>query len=192
MKTRMAFALALVVTAGGIGQTQPQPKPGVVLPSPPLGDGVPPLSPIQPPPLIRSAAKDDTLAQLLDQLEQLQQQRVALAKREEALRQIIHKKLDEQGQRLKKLGLVPPPSAKEKEPDRVGRIRIVGNIKTPDKKILEQLSFVPGSILKYPMIEEAHEKLKKAGFRTVSVEVVANEFEPSFKDILVTVIESGR
>lgn len=171
MSTRIAFALAVVVAACGVAVTQ-QPIPLAIVPSA--------LTPPPPP----------TLDQLLDQLEQVQAQKAELAKREESLRQIIRKKLDEQDQRLKKLGLAPMP--KEKEPDRVCRIIIEGNTKTPEKKILEKLGFVPGQILKYTALEEARTNLEKAGFRGVTVEVMPNELDSAFKDIRVRVIESDR
>jgi hypothetical protein len=97
----MAFALAVLLAACGVALTQPPPAPGPNIPpvSPPLA--TPPVIPTPPPP--------PTLDQLLDQLEQVQTQKAELAKREESLRQIIRKKLDEQDQRLKKLGLAPMP-----------------------------------------------------------------------------------
>ena len=55
--------------------------------------------------------------------------------------------------------------AKEKEPDRVGRIIIEGNTKTPDQKILDKLDLLPGQMLTLPALEEARANLEKAGFR---------------------------
>lgn len=181
MSTRIAFALAVLVAACGVAVTRPPPPP-----PPPSGPPIPPAiipsAPTPPPP--------PPLDQLLDQLEQVQAQKAELAKREESLKQIIRKKLDEQDQRLKKLGLAPP---KEKEPDRVGRIIIEGNEKTDEEKILKLLwPLTPGAILHYCRLEEAQDNLDKAGFREATVEVVANEFDSAFKDIRVRVKESKR
>lgn len=125
---------------------------------------------------------------MLTELESIRAQKAELDRKEKELKAAIAKKLEEQGERLKKLGLAPP-AAKGAEPDRVGRIIIEGNAKTPDRKILEKLELQPGQILQYPKLEEARSKLQKAGFRDVTVEVLPNELDSTFKDIRVRVTE---
>src|SRR5262249_53824238 len=129
--------------------------------------------------------------ELLNELERIQSQKAELEKKERELKAALQKKLELQAERLKKLGVVPQP-AKETEPDRVGRIIIEGNTKTPDAKILEKLELRPGQILQYPKLEDARVKLEKAGFRNVTVEVLPNELDPIFKDIRVRIDESKR
>jgi hypothetical protein len=85
----------------------------------------------------------------------------------------------------------PSGSLKPAEPDRVGRIFIEGNTKTPDGKILGKLDLRPGQILQYPKLEDAYMKLRKAGFQDVMIEVLPNELDSVFKDIRVRVTEKG-
>jgi outer membrane protein assembly factor BamA len=126
---------------------------------------------------------------LLNELERVQTQKAELERKEKELKAAVSKKLEEQAERVKKLGIAPPP-AKEKEPDRVGRIIIEGNTKTPDGKILDKLDLHSGQILQYPKLEAARARLEKAGFRGVVVEAIPNELDPTFKDIRVKIDES--
>jgi|GEM_PF-6375753 len=128
--------------------------------------------------------KEPSVDELLNELERLQAQKAELEKKEKELKATLRKKLEQQSERLQKLGVIA------KEPDRVGRIIIQGNTKTPDEKILEKLDLRPGQILQYPAIEASRLKLAKLGFRSVTVEVVPSELDSPFKDIRVTVEET--
>ena len=152
--------------------------------SPPAPPATPALTMQPPPPPLPPPSVED----MLNELERIQSQKAALEKKEQELKAALRKKLEEQSERLKKLG-VAPQAAKEAEPDRVGRIIIEGNTKTPDQKILDKLEFRPGQILQYPALETARAKLEKAGFKSVTVEVVPNELDATFKDIRVRVEE---
>ena len=81
-----------------------------------------------------------------------------------------------------------------REPDRVGRIIIEGNTITDQRVILNQLGLYPGQILRYPQIERARGNLIRLGLfdgeDPPSVEVLPNEFDSSYKDILVRVKET--
>ncbi|WP_171471993.1 POTRA domain-containing protein [Frigoriglobus tundricola] len=132
---------------------------------------------------------EKTVEALLNELEQVQAQKAELEKKEQELKTTVRKKLEQQAERLNKLGVTPAP-AKPAQPDRVGRIIIEGNTQTPDKKILDALTFQPGQALQYPRLEDARVKLQKVGFRSVSVEVVPNDLDDTvFKDIRVRVEE---
>lgn len=128
---------------------------------------------------------------LLLDLEQLRAQKAELEKQEKALIAKLRDRLQEQAGRLQKLG-VPLPEAKELEPDRVGRIIIEGNTRSPDRKILDKCDFRPGQILQYPKLEAARAALEKAGFRGVTVEAIPDEIGSPFIDIRVRVNESKR
>lgn len=149
---------------------------------PPARTVVPPI-----PPAERS------VEDLLTTIENLRAQKAELAKLEAELTAALGKKLQQQTERLQKLGIAPKdakPAAPE--PDRVGRIIIEGNVKTPDRKILANVDLRPGQILRYPAIEETRAKLEKAGFKGATVEVLPNELDGNFKDIRVRVIETDR
>ncbi len=51
------------------------------------------------------------------------------------------------------------------------------------------LGMRPGQVLQYPALEAARAKLEKAGFKSVTVEVLPNELDTTFKDIRVKVTE---
>ena len=125
---------------------------------------------------------------MLNELERIQSQKAALEKKEQELKAALRKKLDEQNQRLKKLGVAAPEQ--EKEPDRVGRIIIEGNTKTSDNAILNLLNVRPGQLLSYPALEGSRKSLEMVGFRGATVEVVPNELDTAIKDIRVRVDES--
>ncbi|MBN9118925.1 MAG: hypothetical protein J0I06_07160 [Planctomycetes bacterium] len=149
-----------------------------LLPPPPVPSPTPPLGPTAPAP--REKSVDDLLAELED----LQAQKARLEKQEAELKATIRKRLDAQTERLKKLGV----TQEAKGPDRVGRIIIEGNTKTPDKKILALLELQPGQILTYLGLEEARARFKKGKF-SATVEVIPNELDSTFKDIRVKVVE---
>jgi hypothetical protein len=188
----------LLIVVCGAASSQPQPTP-TTPPPPPVVAGVQPpppvyVKPVTPTPpslVIPAVPQEKSVDELLNDLEQLQAQKAELEKRERELKATLRKRLEKQAERLNKLGVAPQP-AKEPEPDRVGRIVIEGNTKTPDKKILEKLELFPGQILQQPALEAARARLEKAGFRGVKVEVISNEVETHFKDIRVTVDESDR
>ncbi len=189
MSDRVAFvSVALLIACGAAVSQQPTPPP-VVLPS---GPNIPAVNPPLPPPTVVvpvSPPAPSSVDDLLNQLERVQAEKAALEKKEQELKAAIRKKLDAQAERLKKLGIAPK-EAKEKEPDRVGRIIIEGNTKTPDKKILDKLEFCPGQLLHYPALDAARARLEKAGFRGVTVEVVPGELDANYKDVRVKVDES--
>jgi hypothetical protein len=92
------------------------------------------------------------------------------------------------------LGLPDRACAQQKkEPDRVGRIIIEGNVDTPDAFILHFLNLYPGQVLSYPNVEAARIRLARTGLfdpeTPPTVEVKANELDSSFKDIRVRVQE---
>lgn len=179
MKTRtLLLSVALVVAAGA---ALAQPKPSLIPPpSPPIPS--PPL------PYVPPVPAEKTVDELLTELERVQADKAALEKREQDLKASVRKKLDAQNERLKKLGLAPPAPAKDKEPDRVGRIIIEGNQRTSEKTILELLELQPGQILLYPALEPARARLEKYGLLAVRVEVVPGT-DAQYKDVRVKVIE---
>jgi hypothetical protein len=80
---------------------------------------------------------------------------------------------------------------KEKLPARVGQIFIIGNEKTLDSDILEQLPFYPGQILNYPDLRTAEQNLSRlTGLKSKpKVTVIDQEGKSEFKDIEITVEE---
>lgn len=80
------------------------------------------------------------------------------------------------------------------EPDRVGRVIIEGNTVTQDRVILNQVPLRPGQILQYPLLEDARMRLARLGIfdpaNPPTVDVLPNELDSSFKDILVRVNET--
>jgi hypothetical protein len=183
-------AVLLLIAAGSLAYTQApqpgQPRPPTVLPSVPVAPGVP--TPEALPQVVQRAA-EPTVEQMLDQLEKLKAQKAALEKQEAELSDAIRKKLEQQGERLKRLGLTPGPAAAA-EPDRVGQVMIKGATPADEKKILAAVKeFQPGAVLQYPVVAEAEERLKKAGYPMARVEVRAAESDSAFKDIVITVVK---
>jgi outer membrane protein insertion porin family len=80
---------------------------------------------------------------------------------------------------------------KVKPPARVAQIFIIGNEKTPDATILEQVPFFPGQILSYPDLRIAEQNLSRLkGFKSSpKVTVLDREGDSEFKDIEITVEE---
>lgn len=79
---------------------------------------------------------------------------------------------------------------KDRVPDRVGRVIIVGNTDTPDWVILPRVALRPGQVLDYTQVAAARDRLRRSGlFSESSIEVVPNEFDRGFKDMLVRVEE---
>jgi polysaccharide export outer membrane protein len=82
-------------------------------------------------------------------------------------------------------------------PARVGQIHIVGNTKTEDAVILQQLSLLPGAELGYRDLQAAEQKLARLGLFVVdpdkgvrpTVTVVDADGDSPFKDIVVQVKE---
>jgi hypothetical protein len=205
----LLVSLGLVVVTCGGGYSQPQPTPSIpAIPPPPafpgvtpgiapppgvsifpaVGPNLPSPFPTSPTPVATPApapAPEPPVDQLLDQLERVQVQKAELEKKEKELKAAVLKKLQQQTERLNKLGVAP----KAAESERVGRIIIEGNTNTPNEKILGMLGMHPGEVLKPAAIEEARTKLEKAGFRGVTVKVLHNELDDVFKDIHVQVTE---
>jgi outer membrane protein assembly factor BamA len=79
-------------------------------------------------------------------------------------------------------------------PKRVGRVKIEGNEVTQDRIILNQLGIYPGQILEYPQIDAARARLARLGIfdadNPPTVEVLPNEFDSMYQDILVRVKET--
>jgi hypothetical protein len=181
VNARTVLVSAVLLIVPGAAHSQPKasqpalpPPPAVLVPT------APPIALPAPPPPLPKSVED-----LLSELERVQAQKAELDKKEQELKAVISKKLEAQAERLKKLGVAP----KAAEPDRVGKIIIEGNTKTPDDKILDKLEFRPGQVLHYPALETARTKLEKAGFRGVTVEVVPGEPGATFKDVRVKVDE---
>jgi hypothetical protein len=184
-RTLLVSAGLLAIVCGSASSQPPPPiPPAPVFPGRtqlPGGPSTPPVvipTPPAPPP-------EKTVDELLNELEHVQAQKAALEKSEQALKATLHKKLEQQAERLNKLGVAP----KAVEPDRVGQILIEGNTKTADKKILDMLGMSPGQVLQYPKLEAARVKLEKAGFHEPTVEVIPGEPGSTFKDIRVRVSE---
>jgi hypothetical protein len=195
---KLLVSVGLLAVVCGVATSQPVPPvPPVPSPSPRLEFPPPGPPPANIPPVIVPTAPtypvppapppEKTVDELLNDLERVQTQKAELDKREQELKATIRKKLEKQTERLNKLGVTP--KKEEKEPDRVGRIIIEGNTKTPDQKILEKVDLLPGQILHYPALEASRARLEKAGFTGVVVEVIANEMDSKFKDIRVRVTE---
>ncbi|HEY1190954.1 MAG TPA: POTRA domain-containing protein [Gemmata sp.] len=179
MRARLLFvSFGLLVGACGAGAEPPVPPPPLPAPEELLRPNARPPAP-------------KSVDLLIRELEQLRTQKAELEKHERELLTALRARLQEQANQLQKLGVAQPAPAPS-EPDRVGRIIIEGNAKTSDRKILAQVDLRPGQILRYPALEEARAKLEKAGFRGATVEALPNEFDSSFKDIRVRIIEKGR
>jgi outer membrane protein assembly factor BamA len=73
----------------------------------------------------------------------------------------------------------------------VGQIFIIGNVKTRDDVILEQVPFFPGQILSYPDLRIAEKNLAhlKGLKSNPTVTVLDREGDGVFKDIRITVGE---
>ena len=178
MRSQILLTVISFVVACGSARTQqpsvvPPPVVGVQ-PAPPIRTALPPT-----PPAERS------VEDLLTTIENLRAQKAELDKVEAEMTAALRKKLQQQTERLEKLGIASKPA----EPDRVGRIIIEGNEQTPEAQILKLLEFRPGQVLKYPALDQARAKLKKAGFGDITVEVIPNEQEGAFKDIRVRLNE---
>jgi RNA polymerase sigma factor (sigma-70 family) len=92
-----------------------------------------------------------------------------------------------QGEQPKK----KPAARGEKPPTRVGQIFIIGNEKTSDTVILEQVPLFPGQPLNDSDVREAERNLSRLkGFkRNPKVEVLDRDSDTEFKDIQITVEE---
>lgn len=77
----------------------------------------------------------------------------------------------------------------EKPPARVGQIIIIGNEKTSDKAILEQVPFFPGQILNYPDLRIAEQNLSRLKGLKSNPKVTVIEAHGEFRDIQITVEE---
>ncbi len=198
MSIRTVLVSAAVLALCGAVSSQPQP-PLPPLPSPPGGPpaAVTPRLDFYPPApspalsfvvphALPSPPPEKTVEELLNELERVQAEKAALEKKEQELKATVRKKLEQQAERLQKLGVAPKDA---KMPDRVGRIIIEGNDAKDEKKILEAVGMRPGQVLQYPALELARVKLEKAGFRGATVEVLPNELDSTFKDIRVKVTE---
>ena len=205
VSARIVFVSAALLVVSAAAHSQPQPKPPKpenvadgpkgpfkppVTPPPPANGNLIPAPSVPLPSIPPAPPREKTVDELLAELEHLQTEKAALETREQALKAALIKKLEAQAERLKKLGVVAP--AKEKEPDRVGKIIIEGNTKTPDEKILKLVELKPGQVLPYPELEAARARLAKAGFRDVTVEVLANELDAAFKDVRVKITEADK
>lgn len=184
MTPRKLLVVAALLVAAGASRSQPP----EALRLPRLPSTPPPSPPVYTPPVPPAPPPEKSVDDLLVELERVQAEKVAIEKREQELKATLRKKLEQQTERLKKLGVAPPVPVKEAEPDRIGRIIIEGNERTPDKKILDLLELQPGQILQYPALEPARTRLEKYGLLAVRVEVVPGT-NGQFKDVRVKVIE---
>ena len=196
MSIRTVLVSAALLTLCGAVSSQPPQLPPLPVParldfSPPAPPGVPPppafVVPAAPPvPVKPTPPPEKSVEELLNELERVQAQKAELEKKEQELKATVLKKLEQQTERLQKLGVAPKDA---KMPDRVGRIIIEGNDAKDEKKILEAVGMRPGQVLQYPVLEFARARLEKAGFKSVTVEVLPNELDSTFKDIRVKVTE---
>jgi hypothetical protein len=201
MAIRTVLALGIFALLCGTGSTQisqpTRPPQNSALPDPGL-PGTPHLPTTSTGPRIgavpslpsTSAAqlpKEKSLDQLLDELEAIRAKKVEMEKAEQELVKAIQQKSTKQAERMKQLGL--NPAAATDGPKRVGRIIIEGNTVTTDGKILKMLKLRSGTVLEYPKLEEFRARLKKAGFQETSVELINNEWDSIYQDILVKVKE---
>lgn len=184
MSARIVFVSAALLVVSGAALSQPKVVPPVP-PPPANGNLIPP--PSVPLPAVPVAPREKTVDELLSELEQVQAQKAALDKQEAELKAAIRKKLDAQAERLKKLGVAGP--AKDKEPDRIGRIVIEGNTKTAEQTIFFLIEFRAGQVLHYPTLEAARQRLEKAGFTDVAVEVMPGAAHANYCDVRVKVTE---
>ncbi len=196
MSTRtLLVSISLVCAACGGAPSQQAAPPA--LPSP---AGLPASKPTAHPPVGTASAPgipaardwraplppDPSIDQLLDELERVRAEKAALEKKARELKAAVQKKLEAQAERLKKLGVNGTPA----EPDRVGRIVIEGNDKTPQQDILRALDLKPGAILAYPEVEAARARLlRDRRFHDVTVDVVASDLDEMHKDIKIRVLE---
>lgn len=190
MSARIAFVSVALLIVSGAAYSQPQPKPGPAVPPPPSSGPLIPAPSVPLPSAPAAPPREKTVDELLTELERVEAEKTALAKREQELALALRKKLEAQTERLKKLHIGWPP--KEKEADRVGKIIIEGNTKTPDEKVLKLVELKPGQVLPYPELEAARARLTKAGFRDVTVEVLPNELDATFKDVRVKITEADK
>lgn len=154
----------------------------------------PPTFVVQPPPAVvvpPAPPPEKTVDQLLTDLERVQAEKAAIEKREQELKVLLRKKLEQQTERINKLGVGPSvaPPPKEKKAECVGRIIIEGNAKISTDKIRELIELQAGQILQPSVLEAARVKLEKYGFLGVTVEVVPGENDSLFKAIRVKVTE---
>ncbi|MDY3551836.1 POTRA domain-containing protein [Gemmata sp. JC717] len=179
----VSIALAIVPGAALAQEKYPTIAPPAIAPGgprpAPSPQIEPPAAPVAPP------QTEKTVDDLLTELERLRAQQTELAKREKELTEALRKKLQQQTERMQKLGVAP----KAPEPDRVGRILIEGNTNTSDKVILGHLSLVPGDVLHHRLLEQIRAKLQKAGFQNVTVEVEPCILDSKLKDLHIRVSE---
>jgi hypothetical protein len=210
MLLRILSVFVIVVVAFNLGYTQ-QPKPSVPLTPTPPGLPTPaqnqpqvivpalptpvqtpsqviiPAFPTPAPTPSVQPAKEKTLDQLLDELTTLRAQKAEMEKKEQDLIKVIQQKAVKQNERMKQLGLPPTPAGNS--PDRVGRIIIEGNTVTTGGTICEMLNLQPGQVLDNTKLKEARDRLEKAGFESVLVELISSELDSTYKDIMVKVKE---
>ncbi len=75
---------------------------------------------------------------------------------------------------------------------RVGQIIIVGNVKTSDVDIRSQLPFIPGDILKFPILRQTELALARLKpIQTALVIVLNPDSRKRHLDILIQVTEEG-
>jgi outer membrane protein assembly factor BamA len=81
--------------------------------------------------------------------------------------------------------------SKEKRPARVGQIFIIGNEKTSDEAILEQVKLCPGQLLNFSDLRVAEQNLSRLkGLKSnPRVTILDREGDGHFKDIQITVEE---
>jgi hypothetical protein len=195
MSGRVSLGLAVLVVVLGYGYTQPPPAavPPAVVPIPPVAvrpTAVPQVSPGLPgvvTPTAPQAPREKSLDQMLDELESLRAKKAEIEKAEQELIKAIRQKAEKQVERMKLLG-VEPSGAK-----RVGRIVIQGNTITEDGVILDMVDLRPGQVIEPSRLEEANARLKKAEkkrkFQSATVELMPNEWDSIYLDVLVKVKE---
>jgi len=112
VRARLLMVSVLFAAAAGAAHTQP-PAPTL----PPLVPATPPATvpdapplPPQPLPVGAAPSAEKSLERMLDQLESLRARKADLEKQERELMTDIRKLLDKQDERVKRLGVVPPPT----------------------------------------------------------------------------------
>jgi hypothetical protein len=170
---------------------------------------VPPVTPSPPAPPPEKSVDD-----LLTELERVQAQKAELEKKEQELKATLRKKLEQQTERLQKLG-VGPKAAKPAGSGPTGHLNIedvltdggsrIGLVTSPRtqhiiidqvvttgiadterKLILDAIGAEPGQVFLYPVVlDEMRNRLEKAGFRSATVEVLGGGPDSPSKTLVV-------
>lgn len=175
MKPVLAVLLLAALGAVAYTQTPPPPAEGPLLPSP-----VPPV-PAKP------APKEPTVEELLNELEKVQAQKAALEKREKELAEAARKKLEQQGERLKRLGLKPTAPQGAGEPV-IGEVLVSGAGAKEVEKIKAAARLKTGEPFSEHELIAARVRLDAAGYRSAEFKrAYRPNADPGVADIIIEV-----